>query len=147
MSEAAGFTPTHVAPATGLQAWLEPGGAPAPAIPAGLEVQLLERNGEWAHIVCSNEWSTWVDGRELVEVSSGGGVSNEVMQRLRAAVNEYEQAVIDAEAGRIDDAEFRRRVFKAGMVVGDDEAWFLDLPNARWCRYDGVGVTMLEARR
>jgi hypothetical protein len=63
------YRQTHVAPTEGLPAWTEPDGSAAPAanLDAGLDVMLLERRGEWAHIRCSNGWEAWVDGRRLVE--------------------------------------------------------------------------------
>jgi hypothetical protein len=62
------YTQTHVAPTEGLPAWNEPDGSVAPAanLDAGLDVMLLERRGEWAHIRCSNGWEAWVDGRRLI---------------------------------------------------------------------------------
>ena len=140
------FVPTHAAPSDGLRTWTSPGGDPAPDIPAGMEVQLAERQGDWARVVCSNEWSTWVDARQLIDLTALQSTASELVSRLSAAVNEYEHAVSEAEAGRIDGAEFQRRAFKAGMLVSEHEVWFLDLPNARWCRYDGLGVTMLDVK-
>jgi hypothetical protein len=63
------YTQTHVAPTEGLPAWSEPVGSTAPAanLDPGLDVMLLERRGEWAHIRCSNGWEAWVDGRRLVD--------------------------------------------------------------------------------
>jgi hypothetical protein len=63
------YPQTHVAPTEGLPAWTEPDGSRAPAanLDPGLDVMLLERRGEWAHVRCSNGWEAWVDGRRLVE--------------------------------------------------------------------------------
>jgi hypothetical protein len=49
------------------QAWERPDpGAPvAGTIEARVPVQLLERQGAWAHVRCANGWSAWVDSREL----------------------------------------------------------------------------------
>ncbi len=69
------FAPTHVVPAAGLPAWAAPDGAQAPVatLDTGLEVQLLEqRDDGWAHVVCSNGWSAWVDGRRLGARSTPG---------------------------------------------------------------------------
>ena len=113
------------------------------AIPAGMDVQLTEQQGDWARVLCSNGWSAWVDARQLIALGPTRAAAESLLGRLSEAVKEYEKVVDDAAAQRIDDAEYRRRAFKAGMIVSDDEVWFLDLPNARWCRYDGFGVTML----
>lgn len=65
------WAPTHVVPAGGLPAWERPDPtlAPAATLDAGLDVQVTERNvSGWAHIVCSNGWSAWVDESRLEEV-------------------------------------------------------------------------------
>ena len=65
------WTPTHRVPTAGMSAW----SAPDPSTDAiarldpGLEVQLAEARGDWAHIVCSNSWEAWVDARRLEELS------------------------------------------------------------------------------
>ncbi|KOV35029.1 hypothetical protein ADK60_10190, partial [Streptomyces sp. XY431] len=64
-----GFRPTHVAPPDGLPSWA----APDPAQPASpldplLPLQLLGRAGDWAQVLCSNGWTTWVDGRLLLSL-------------------------------------------------------------------------------
>ncbi len=61
------WTPSHVVPAAGLAAWLNPDPAtqPAATLDPALEVQLLDRYGNWAHIRCSNGWEAWVDGEQL----------------------------------------------------------------------------------
>ena len=145
MADVAAFVPTHMAPEQGLRTWATADTSqPTAAIPAGLEVQLLERQGEWAHIRCSNGWETWVDGRELFDVAATRSMAEALIGRLDAAVQEYQQVLNDAAEQRIDQVEFQRRALQAGMIVSDDEVWFLDLPNARWCRYDGFGVTILD---
>ncbi len=64
------FLPTHRVPSGGMSAWA----APDPALTAvtridgRVELQLLERAGDWAHILCSNGWSAWVDGRRIEEI-------------------------------------------------------------------------------
>ncbi|WP_045696528.1 hypothetical protein [Streptomyces rubellomurinus] len=66
------FRPTHRVPSGGMSAWT----APDPAltavtrIDARVELQVLERAGDWAHIVCSNGWSAWVDGRRIEEIGT-----------------------------------------------------------------------------
>jgi hypothetical protein len=63
------WSPSHVVPTGGLPAWNVPDASQAPAatLDASLDVQLVELqpNG-WGHVVCSNGWAAWVDGRLLV---------------------------------------------------------------------------------
>lgn len=63
------FSPTHVAPQDGLQAWDEPDPSkPAIAqVQPGVRMQLLERRGAWAHVLFSNGWRGWVDGRRMLD--------------------------------------------------------------------------------
>jgi hypothetical protein len=51
------------------QAWeqADPTARVTGTLDSGLPVQVLERNGDWAHIMCANGWSAWVDGRDLKE--------------------------------------------------------------------------------
>lgn len=64
-----GFRPTHVVPGHGMPAWEAPDPA-RPTVPLDplLPVQLMERRGDWAYVLCANGWSAWVDGRHLVDV-------------------------------------------------------------------------------
>lgn len=61
--------PTHVVPRGGLPAWAVPDGSTTPEaeLPAGIELRVLERQGDWARVEASNGWVGWVDGRALVE--------------------------------------------------------------------------------
>jgi hypothetical protein len=64
------YAPTHHVPDTGMAAWSRPDGALTPEhrLVPGLDVMVTENRPDgWAHIVCSNEWEAWVDGRLLVE--------------------------------------------------------------------------------
>jgi hypothetical protein len=65
---ASGWAPTHRVPAVGMWAWNEPDptAQPAAALDPHLEVQATDHRGEWVHILCSNGWAAWVDGRQLV---------------------------------------------------------------------------------
>jgi hypothetical protein len=110
----------------------------------GLEVRRVEqRDDGWAHIVCSNDWTTWVDGRRLVELPRDG-FDNAVFAVLEAASRVYAKLVEDLAAGRMDPETFRRQAFKTGLVVRDDDAWILELPTGRWWRYDGIELTTIE---
>jgi hypothetical protein len=61
---------THIVASTGVRTWP----APDPSLPEGpplapaFDVQVLEWNGIWAKIACSNGWEAWVDGSLLVPV-------------------------------------------------------------------------------
>ena len=65
---APGFRATHRTPATGADTFDTPGAAATgQRLDPGLDVAVIERTGDWAHVRCSNGWETWVDGRLLVE--------------------------------------------------------------------------------
>jgi hypothetical protein len=62
------YEPTHVVPDGGLWAWDTPDATAAPAaqIEAGVDVMVIDwREDGWAHVLCSNDWSAWLDGRRL----------------------------------------------------------------------------------
>jgi hypothetical protein len=62
------WTPSHRVPPQGMQAWAapDPAGAVVATLGGHLPVQVTEVRGAWAHIVCSNGWTGWVDDRLLV---------------------------------------------------------------------------------
>jgi len=62
------YRQTHVVPTEGLPAWAGPDGSAPPAanLDPGLDVMVLEEQGSWAQIRCSNGWEAWVDARRLV---------------------------------------------------------------------------------
>ena len=67
------WTPTHRAPAAGAACWAVPDGATPPLaarLEAGLEVRVVEGQGPWAHVECSNGWTTWVDARVLEQLAA-----------------------------------------------------------------------------
>jgi hypothetical protein len=59
------FAPTHTVPPQGMQAWAapDPNGAVVATLGGGLPIQVTEVRGAWAHVLCSNGWTGWVDGR------------------------------------------------------------------------------------
>ncbi|HEU5300902.1 MAG TPA: SH3 domain-containing protein [Acidimicrobiia bacterium] len=65
----AGWRPTHAAPEDGLvtYAGADEGGGENGRLAPGLPVQVVERQEQWARIVCSNGWAAWVDASLLVE--------------------------------------------------------------------------------
>jgi hypothetical protein len=62
-------------PAAGLGAWNEPDAnrPQAARLTAGLDVEVIERWGDWARIVCSNGWTAWTDGRVLEPLAGAAG--------------------------------------------------------------------------
>src|SRR5262249_30734815 len=66
------FQATHRTPPGGIATYPQPdaAAAPGPSVAAGLDVQLVERWGDWAKIVCTNRWSAWVDGRQLIAATA-----------------------------------------------------------------------------
>ncbi|HYU57786.1 MAG TPA: hypothetical protein VEO00_07035 [Actinomycetota bacterium] len=57
---------THVVPATGIATYLAPDpNAVGPTLQPGVELQVLERLGDWARVMGSNGWTGWVDARWL----------------------------------------------------------------------------------
>ncbi|MEV4239532.1 MULTISPECIES: SH3 domain-containing protein [unclassified Nocardia] len=64
---AAPWYPTHLVPDGGLDAWAapDPSLGPLTSIDPGVELQILGRAGDWAHIACNNGWTAWVDGRAI----------------------------------------------------------------------------------
>ena len=51
----------------GLPAWLVPDGTTAALrLAGGLELQLVQRIGDWAQVRASNGWTGWVDARRLL---------------------------------------------------------------------------------
>ena len=67
----AAWTPTHVVPATGMAAWSapDPSQAAVAQLAPGVQLRLLEERGAWAHVMGSNGWTGWVDGRLLVRLA------------------------------------------------------------------------------
>ena len=63
------YRPSHLVPHTGMPAWSQPDPRVNPVTQLGpsLDVMVVEwQPSGWARIVCSNQWSGWVDGRLLV---------------------------------------------------------------------------------
>jgi SH3-like domain-containing protein len=144
------FSATHLVPSDGLDARLSPSSQTAIAarLDGGLDVQLLERRGEWAQIACSNGWTAWVDVRRLIPteaaVSAPVLIDDVLSQAIDAALARYADLVGELQAGRIDETAFQRDAYRAGLIVRDSEAWMLDLATERWWRYDGLSLTTID---
>jgi hypothetical protein len=69
---ATAFVPTHESTRS-TPAWSAPdsGAPPVATIDPRVPVQVLERRGDWANVLCANGWSGWIDGRALVERRPG----------------------------------------------------------------------------
>ncbi len=68
----------------------------------------------------------------------------EIPPALGRAMASYRTLLDELEAGRIDDATFRRRALRIGLIVREHDAWILDLSTERWWRYDGVALSSLR---
>lgn len=63
---------THAVPEGGLQVWSDPDPSTEAReeIGGGVQVQLVERRGDWARVVAENGWWGWVDARGLEELAA-----------------------------------------------------------------------------
>lgn len=62
------FQPTHRVPEGGLSAWdvPDPDRAPVAQLESGLPVEVVQVQGGWTQLRCSNGWAAWADGSRLV---------------------------------------------------------------------------------
>ncbi|OKI13145.1 hypothetical protein [Streptomyces sp. CB03911] len=154
------FRPTHVAPQDGMPTWT----APDPSHPSArldplLPVQLLDRQGDWSRIVCSNGWSAWVDGRLLITLPAEPGSAAGPLSRAadpRPMLAEAERALglhrgllDDLAEGRIDLETFGRRAqgLRIGVLVDGESLWLYDHVHDRWCYCDGLQLQTYAAGR
>ncbi|MFK4104357.1 hypothetical protein ACI2L1_30630 [Streptomyces sp. NPDC019531] len=149
-----GFRPTHVVPGLGMPAWEAPDPA-RPTVPLDplLPVQLVERRGDWAHVLCANGWSAWVDGRYLVAVPQDPPAPDAPLARsadprpLLARADEtlarYRAAVEELSGGRLDGEGFqgRTRGLRTGVVVDGEHVWLYDAQHGRWVYADGTRLS------
>ncbi|MHC3469970.1 SH3 domain-containing protein [Streptomyces sp. 7R007] len=155
---APGFRPTHVVPRHGMPAWETPDPA-RPTVPLDplLPVQLVERRGDWGHVVCANGWSAWVDGRYLVAVpddppAAGGPLAGAddprpLLARAEQALARYRGAVEELAAGTLDGESFRGRTrgLRIGVVVDGESLWLYDTEHGRWVHADGRRLSTYAA--
>ncbi|MGC0333894.1 hypothetical protein RKD23_006884 [Streptomyces sp. SAI-170] len=145
-----GFRPTHVVPGDGMPAWEAPDPA-RPTVPLDplLPVQLLERSGDWGHVLCSNGWSAWVDGRLLVVVPQDPPLTGPpdatadprpLLARAEQTLARYRAAVEELAVGTLDGEAFaaRTRGLRAGIVVDGESVWLYDTEQGRWVYGEGV---------
>ncbi|WP_406194126.1 hypothetical protein OH807_04510 [Kitasatospora sp. NBC_01560] len=145
------FRPTHVAAPSGMATWASPAAtlSSTPLDPL-LPVRLIDRRGDWAQVLCSNGWSTWVDGRLLVALpdappAATGPPSRTADPRPALAEAEgvlayYRSLLEDLAAGRDDLETFRDRARgrRIGLVVDGEALWLFDPVHDRWCYCDGL---------
>ncbi|MFI6857695.1 hypothetical protein [Streptomyces sp. NPDC050416] len=148
-----GFRPTHVVPQNGMPAWEAPDPSrPTVDLDPLLPVQLLERQGDWGHVLCFNGWSAWVDGRRLVAVpqdppAADGPLTRSadprpLLSRAQEALARYRSAVEDL-AGGSDLESFRARThgLRIGVVVDGESVWLYDAAHGHWVYADGTRAT------
>ncbi|MEU9114026.1 hypothetical protein AB0D04_20135 [Streptomyces sp. NPDC048483] len=147
------FLPSHVVPRDGMAAWSAPdAGRPTVPLDPLLPVQLLDRRGDWALVLCSNGWSAWVDGRLLLAVPHGPPAAGRPAARtadprpllgaVESELGRYRQLVEELAAGRLDGESFgqRTRGVRVGVVVDGDAVWLYDARHERWCYCDGTSL-------
>ncbi|MGC5040613.1 hypothetical protein ACPXCS_34190 [Streptomyces sp. DT190] len=148
-----GFRPTHVVPQHGMPAWEAPDTArPTADLDPLLPVQLLERQGDWGHVLCFNGWSAWVDGRRLVAVpqdppTTDGPLTRTadprpLLARAEEALSRYRSAVEDLAHG-LDGETFRTRTrgLRIGVVIDGESMWLYDAAHGHWVYADGTRLT------
>ncbi|MEV6612518.1 hypothetical protein AB0N31_01190 [Streptomyces sp. NPDC051051] len=153
-----GFRPTHVVPQQGMPAWETPDPA-RPTVPLDplLPVRLVERRGDWGHVLCSNGWSAWVDGRYLVAVPQDPPLPDDpltttadprpLLGRTEQALARYRAAVEELATGGLDGEAFGRRTqgLRIGVVVDGESVWLYDPARFRWVYGDGSRLSTYAA--
>ncbi|MER6844939.1 hypothetical protein [Streptomyces platensis] len=147
------FLPSHVVPPEGMATWSAPDTTrPSAPLDPLLPVQIIDRRGDWALALCSNGWSTWVDGRLLLAVpreppaaEQGAARTADPRPLLGAAEGElsrYRKLIEELAAGQLDGESFARRTrgTRLGVVVDGDAIWLYDARHERWCYCDGVSL-------
>ncbi|NUO46353.1 MAG: hypothetical protein HOV73_14780 [Streptomyces sp.] len=153
-----GFRPTHVVPQHGMPAWEAPDPA-RPTVPLDplLPVQLVERRGDWGHVLCANGWSAWVDGRCLVAVPKDPPLADAplahtadprpLLARADETLARYRSAVEELAGGGLDGEAFqsRTRGLRIGVVVDGESVWLYDAQHGRWVYADGTRLSTYAA--
>ncbi|MFJ9843112.1 hypothetical protein ACIRYZ_22075 [Kitasatospora sp. NPDC101155] len=152
------FSPTHVAPPNGMATWA----APDPARPSArldplLPLRLIAHQGDWAQVLCSNGWTTWVDARLLVTLPQpppavGGPPARTADPRpalaeAETALARYRALLEDLAAGTLDLESFRERTrgLRLGLVADGEAIWVFDPAHDRWCYCDGLQLQTYAA--
>lgn len=158
-SGASGFEPTHLVPREGMPTWSAPDPAESSQpLPARLPVRLLDRHGDWGHVLCSNGWSAWVDARRLVLLPRKPPLAGEpgartadarpLLGRAEETLGRYRHAVEELAAGRLDAQTFQRTTqgLRIGVVVDGDAVWLYDQEGDCWYYCDGTATSALAGR-
>jgi hypothetical protein len=66
-----------------------------------------------------------------------------LLDAMARAVEACQQALVDYQTGLLDEDQLRRALYVDGVVLGQGEAWLLDVAAGRWQRYDGIGTEAL----
>lgn len=148
------FRPTHVVPQEGLPAWEAPDPTrPTVPLDALLPVRLVERHGDWGHVLCANGWSAWVDGRLLLAVPQEPPAAGQplartadprpLLARVEETLGRYRQTVEELAAGRLDGEEFHGRTqgMRVGIVVDGEAVWLYEAEHERWVYCDGTRMS------
>jgi hypothetical protein len=148
------FRPTHVVPGDGMPAWEAPDPTrPTVPLDALLPVRLVERRGDWGHVVCANGWSAWVDGRLLVAVPQDPPAAGQplartadprpLLARVEETVGRYRQTVEEFAAGHLDGESFHGRTqgLRVGIVVDGEAVWLYEAEHERWVYCDGTRLS------
>ncbi|MBB5122490.1 hypothetical protein [Streptomyces eurocidicus] len=77
------------------------------------------------------------------QAGTGQAAAAELLSQLTSSLDRYQQLLDDLRAQRIDMNTFRRRAFRAGLILRDGDAVLLDLPSGTWYRYNGVELRRL----
>ncbi|WP_247706952.1 hypothetical protein [Streptomyces liliiviolaceus] len=149
-----GFRPTHVVPPDGMPAWDAPDPVrPTVPLDALLPVRLVERRGDWGHVLCANGWSAWVDGRLLVAVPQDPPAAGQplartadprpLLARVEETLRRYRQHVEELAAGRLDREAFHDLTtgMRVGIVVEGESVWLYEAEHERWVYCDGTRVS------
>ncbi|MFD6289293.1 hypothetical protein [Streptomyces sp. NPDC060205] len=151
MTTTPGFRPTHVVPRDGMAAWDAPDPVrPTVPLDALLPVRLVERRGDWGHVLCANGWSAWVDGRLLVAVPQDPPAAGQpltrtadprpLLARAEETLRRYRQHVEELAADRLDLETFHDLTtgLRAGIVVEGEAVWLYEAEHERWVYCDGT---------
>jgi hypothetical protein len=68
-----------------------------------------------------------------------------LLDAMTRAVTACHQALVDYQTGLLDEEQLRRALFSGGILLGDSEAWLLDVATGGWSRYDGIATEPLPA--
>ena len=75
-----GWTPTHHVPPAGMRAWAEPDPSlqPTTRLEPAVELVVSEQRGDWANVVGPNEWTGWVDARQLLQIGAAPAAKSSI---------------------------------------------------------------------